>query len=201
VWVHVVVLGRTVYVRPHHPLVRHAASDGDTIGRHIVDEVLRTPQIDFVRQSKILHAPCFLGAPQPDDGSSLRKTSTIVPLFNLVATVCGGGVLSLLYASPRRDPCHFGLVVDPFGCHGGLFALHYVCLCATHRRSHIWRCCSGRLGPLAEVLRTVILCVLLLGILVAYMVLLKRIWTPMILGVAVLLNILQGFDEDDFGKE
>jgi hypothetical protein len=33
------------------------------------------------------------------------------------------------------------------------------------------------------------------------MVLLKRIWTPMILGVAVLLNILQGFDEDDFGKE
>jgi amino acid permease len=82
------------------------------------------------------------------------------------------------------------------------FSLYILCACArrTGGRSY-GDVARAAFGPLAEILTTAILFVLLLGILVAYMVLLKGIWTPMILSLAVSLNIIEGFDEDHFSKE
>jgi amino acid permease len=137
----------------------------------------------------------------PAHDSSLRRSSPDVALFNLVATVCGGGVLSLPYAF-RRAGILTTLALLILSAIMTNFSLYILCACArrTGGRSY-GDVARAAFGPLAEILTTVILFVLLLGILVAYMVLLKGIATPMLLSLAVSLDIIEDFDEDHFDRE
>lgn len=137
----------------------------------------------------------------PAHDSSLRRSSPDIALINLVATVCGGGVLSLPYAFSRAGIL-VTLALLILSAVMTNFSLYILCACArrTGGRSY-GDVARAAFGPLAEILTTAILFVLLLGILVAYMVLLKGIWTPMILSLAVSLSFIEGFDEDHFDRE
>jgi amino acid permease len=137
----------------------------------------------------------------PAHDSTLRRSSPDIALINLVATVCGGGVLSLPY-SFRRAGILVTLALLIISAIMTNFSLYILCACArrTGGRSY-GDVARAAFGPLAEILTTATLFVLLVGILVAYMVLLKGIWTPMILSLAVSLNIIKGFDEEHFDEQ
>jgi amino acid permease len=137
----------------------------------------------------------------PAHDSSLRRSSPDIALINLVATVCGGGVLSLPYAF-RRAGILVTLALLIISAIMTNFSLFLLCACArrTGGRSY-GDVARAAFGPLAEILTTVTLFVLLVGILVAYMVLLKGIWTPMILSLAVSLNVIKSFDEEHFDEQ
>ena len=110
-----------------------------------------------------------------------RRSSPAIAIFNLIATVCGGGVLTLPIAFSRAGLLpSFLMMVFAAGITN--FAMYVLCSCArrTGGRSYgdVMR---NAFGPLAEIGATVLLFFLLIMVLVAYMVLLKDIWTPVIL--------------------
>lgn len=116
----------------------------------------------------------------PAHDCETRRSSPAIAIFNLVATVCGGGVLSLPMAFSKAGLIpSFLLMVFAAGITN--FAMYILCSCArrTGGRSYgdVMR---NAFGPLAEIGATVLLFFLLMMVLVAYMVLLKDIWTPVI---------------------
>jgi hypothetical protein len=119
-----------------------------------------------------------------------RKSSPVIAIFNLVATVCGGGVLSLPLAFAKAGIVP-ALALMGFAALITHFSMYILCSCArrTGGRSYgdVMR---NAYGPMAEIGATVLLFFLLFLILVAYMVLLKDIWTPVILK---LVPVLQQF--------
>lgn len=110
-----------------------------------------------------------------------RQSSTAIAIFNLVATVCGGGVLSLPYAFSRAGLIPSCLLML-FAAGITNFSMYILCSCArrTGGRSYgdVMR---NAFGPVAEIGATILLCFLLFFVLVAYMVLMKDIWTPVVL--------------------
>ncbi len=110
-----------------------------------------------------------------------RKSSLAVAVTNLVATTTGGGVLSLPLAFRRA-----GIVPTTiFMIYGFLatdFSLYVLVSCArrTGGRSY-GDVASAAFGNLAEVVTTSLLGLMLIGSLTAYLVLVKDIWTPVIL--------------------
>ena len=134
------------------------------------------------RELLIRHPSLELLVPAHDCES--RRSSPAIAIFNLVATVCGGGVLSLPMAFSKAGLIpSFLLMIFAAGITN--FAMYILCSCArrTGGRSYgdVMR---NAFGPLAEIGATVLLFFLLMMVLVAYMVLLKDIWTP------VLFNLL-----------
>ncbi|CAB9516489.1 Putative sodium-coupled neutral amino acid transporter 10 [Seminavis robusta] len=113
-----------------------------------------------------------------------RRSSPAIAIFNLVATVCGGGVLSLPMAFSRAGLIPSFLLMV-FAALITNFAMYILCSCArrTGGRSYgdVMR---NAFGPLAELGATVLLFLLLFLVIVAYMVLLKDIWTPVLLTLA-----------------
>lgn len=127
-----------------------------------------------------------------------RRSSPAIAIFNLMATVCGGGVLTLPIAFSRAGllPSFLMMVFAAGITH---FAMYILCSCArrTGGRSYgdVMR---NAFGPLAEIGATVLLFFLLFMVLVAYMVLLKDIWTPVILKlVPALANFLYSKSDND----
>lgn len=127
-----------------------------------------------------------------------RRSSPAIAIFNLIATVCGGGVLTLPIAFSRAGllPSFLMMVFSAGITH---FAMYILCSCArrTGGRSYgdVMR---NAFGPLAEIGATVLLFSLLFMVLVAYMVLLKDIWTPVILNmVPALANFLYSKSDND----
>ena len=125
----------------------------------------------------------------PAHDCASRRSSPVMAIFSLVATVCGGGVLSLSQAFMRAGLIpSFLLMVLAAGVTN--FSMYILCSCArrTGGRSY-GDVARNAFGPLAEILATVLLVFLLFLVLVAYMVLLKDIWTPVVLqGLSGLRN-------------
>jgi len=126
----------------------------------------------------------------PPARSTLRRSSLQTAVFNLVATVCGGGVLSLPYVVSRAGVLvTIGLMV--LSATMTEFGLDILVASARHTGGRTYGDVAKiAFGPAAEVATTVILAVLLTGVMVAYMVLLKGIWTPMLLGLASQMHLL-----------
>ncbi|CAB9497755.1 Sodium-coupled neutral amino acid transporter 5 [Seminavis robusta] len=130
--------------------------------------------------------------PDPAHGSSNITVAT----FNLVATIVGGGVLSLPFAFSK--------------CGGALYGLAWMLLAAICTdQSCVWLCWCARpvitttsddpdlqhrlmlssygqvgkaaFGDILEVAISALLFVFLVFVLIAYMVLVKDIWTPLII--------------------
>ena len=117
----------------------------------------------------------------PAHDCASRRSSPAIAIFNLVATVCGGGVLSLPQAFGRAGliPSTLMMLLSAGVTH---FSMYILCSCArrTGGRSYgdVMR---TAFGPAAEIGATVLLVFLLFFVLVAYQVLLKDIWTPVLL--------------------
>ena len=116
----------------------------------------------------------------PFDATS-RQSNTAVAVFNLIATIVGGGVLSLPLAFAKLG---IGLAT----------CLMLVAAVVTHQSLYLL-CLSARLsgatsygevgrvafGPTMETVMAVLLFVFLLFVITAYQVLLRDIWTPLLL--------------------
>jgi len=129
----------------------------------------------------VRHPSLELLVPAHDCAS--RRSSPAIAIFNLVATVCGGGVLSLPMAFSKAGliPSFFLML---FAAGITNFSMYILCSCArrTGGRSYgdVMR---NAFGPVAEIVATALLFLLLFFVLVAYMVLLKDIWTPVLLNL------------------
>jgi amino acid permease len=110
-----------------------------------------------------------------------RRSSPSIAIINLVATVCGGGVLSLPMAFSRAGllPSLFLMILAAYSTN---FSMYILCSCARRTGGssyeNVMRTAFGAFAGLAA---TVLLISLLFLVLVAYMVLLKDIWTPVLL--------------------
>jgi amino acid permease len=115
----------------------------------------------------------------PSHSSPLRKTSFNAATFNLVATIIGGGVLSLPLAFAKVGIVLATLMMI-FAAYITEFCLYILCSCARRTGSNSYMAIvRSAFGPVAEILVTSILSIYLLGVLVAFQVLLKDIFAPL----------------------
>jgi amino acid permease len=115
----------------------------------------------------------------PPADSPLRKTSFISGTFNLVATVVGGGVLSLPLVFAKAGLV-LGTAMMVVAAIITDFSLYIVCCCVRRTGSTSYMdVVRFAFGPTAELFTTAILWVFLSGVLIAYNVLLKGIFGPL----------------------
>jgi amino acid permease len=116
--------------------------------------------------------------PPPD--SPMRKTTLFFGTFNLVATIVGGGELSLPLVFAKAG---LGLATAMmiFAAIITDFSLYLLCCCARRTGSTTYMdIVRVAFGPLAEICTTILLWMMLSGALIAYYVLLKGIFGPLV---------------------
>lgn len=119
----------------------------------------------------------------PCRDSAMRKTSRLSAIVNLVATICGGGVLSLPFAFQHAGIIP-GTALMIFAAIITDFSLYILCSCARRTGGRSYGDVTlVAFGPIAEMMTTVLLFLLLSFMLIAYIVLVKDVWTPMVLAV------------------
>jgi len=115
----------------------------------------------------------------PSSDSPLRKTSFVSGTFNLVATVVGGGVLSLPLAFAKAG-IFLGTVMMVVAAIITDFSLYILCCCARRTGSTSYmEIVRFAFGPIAELCTTAILWIFLSGVLIAFNVLIKGIFAPL----------------------
>jgi len=113
----------------------------------------------------------------PCADSSLRKTSRMAATVNLVATIAGGGVLSLPLAF-RRTGILVGSLMVVLAAVMSNFSLYILCSCARRTGVSTYGEVARRVfGRKTECGVTIVLFTLLAFFLVAYMVLVRDIWS------------------------
>ena len=115
----------------------------------------------------------------PSSSSPLRKTTLFFGTFNLVATIVGGGVLSLPLAFAKAG-IGLATVLMVFAAVITDFSLYILCCCArrTGVASYI-DVVRFAFGPMAEICVTGILWTYLSGMLIAFNVLMMGIFAPL----------------------
>jgi len=139
----------------------------------------------------------------PEFDSDLRKSSPLTSVVNLVATVCGGGVLTLPIAFARAGIIP-STVMMIFSAAMTEFAMYILCSCARRTGGKSYGDVTRiAFGIKAQIAVTIILAVFLSLVMVAFMVLVKDIWTPLIMHVIPALKthcIDQWHVDPDFSK-
>jgi amino acid permease len=116
--------------------------------------------------------------PSPD--SPMRKTTLFVGIFDLVATVMGGGELSLPLVFAKAG---LGLATAMmiFAAIITDFSLYLLCCCATRTGSSTYMgIVRVGFGPINEIFTTILLWMMLSGALIALNVLLRGIFGPLV---------------------
>jgi amino acid permease len=116
----------------------------------------------------------------PPFDSNERHSPMLVATFNLVATIVGGGVLSLPYAFYKCGVV-LATILMIFAAVITDRSLYLLCLCARQTRVKTYgQVGKAAFGPWMETAISGLLFVFLLFVLVAYMVLIRDIWTPVV---------------------
>lgn len=115
---------------------------------------------------------------KPPFSSDQRCSSMVVAIFNLVATIVGGGLLSVPLAFEK---C--GIILATFLMIFSAVAtdrsLYLLCLCSQYTGATSFGEVGRKaFGPWMECLVSLLLFIFLLFVLVAFMVLVRDIWTP-----------------------
>lgn len=117
----------------------------------------------------------------PAHDCETRKSSPTIAIANLFATVCGGGVLTLPIAFSRAGVIPATLLMI-FAAAITDFAMYILCSCARRTGGRTYGDVVLRaFGPMAEIWVNLVLVFLLFFVVIAYMVLVKDICTPMVL--------------------
>jgi Amino acid permeases len=144
-------------------------------GKDVPPDKTNVETLEEVQYSKALSLE-FLN---PSHSSPLRRTSFNAATFNLVATVIGGGVLSLPLAFAKVGIV-LATIMMIFAAYITEFGLYILCSCARRTGSDSYMTIvRSAFGPGAEIIVTSILSIYLLGVLVAFQVLLKDIFAPL----------------------
>ena len=136
----------------------------------------------------------------PHPSCDTRKSSSIIAMINLVATVCGGGVLSLPLAFSKAGVwpttlllAYSAIVTD--------FSL--ICLVDSARKMggrNYGDVTAAAFGSVAQVVTTCTLALMLCGTLIAYQVLVKDIWTPVIFFFVDMFRSSESAAEEESGS-
>jgi len=120
----------------------------------------------------------------PDPQCRSRKSSATIAMINLVATVCGGGVLSLPLCFARAGVVPTTLLML-YGAVSTDFTLYLLVACArrTGGRSY-GDVAQAAFGKKAQIVTTTTLGIMLCGSLIAYQVLVRQIWSPVMYKLA-----------------
>ena len=127
----------------------------------------------------------------PSFDSPLRRTSSFNATFNLVATIVGGGVLSLpqAYAKAGIALCTLLLIVSAVITE---FSLYLLCSCARRSKSKSYmEIVKYAFGDVAEFWMTCMMWVYMSGVLIAFYVLMLGIFSPLL---KVFLETIHVFD-------
>ena len=123
----------------------------------------------------------------PDFESSRRKSSMFVAVFNLTATIVGGGVLSLPLAFANLGVI-LGTLLMLLAAILTERTLYLLCLCARYTGANSYgEVGKAAFGKYMEYFISFMLSIFLMFVLVGYMVLIKDIWTSIV-------KIISGFD-------
>lgn len=153
----------------------------------LLEYIRRSPLVQktsflFTRQHVLLlregHVSLEHLEPHPEDCT--RKTSLIVAVMNLVATVCGGGVLSLplVFAKAGIVPTTLLML---YGCYSTERTLYFLVDSARWMGGRSYGdVANAAFGSSAQVLTTLSLAIMLCGSLIAYQVLVKDVWSPVL---------------------
>jgi amino acid permease len=120
----------------------------------------------------------------PPAESHLRRSSLFVATFNMVATIIGGGILSIPL-SFQKTGLVLGTILTILAAVTTAFSLYILCSCSRRSgASSYGGVARVAFGPGLELFTTVLLFVFLAFVSVAYMVLVKNIWTPIVMTAA-----------------
>ncbi|CAM9573705.1 unnamed protein product [Discosporangium mesarthrocarpum] len=113
---------------------------------------------------------------RPSPGNPARKSESQTAVFNLLATVVGGGVLSLPYALSLTGVI-LGIVLLLLAAVAADFSLYVLCSCSrrTGKTSFV-QVAYTAFGPWGGGFTTFVLLVLSIFVLIAYMVLVRDVW-------------------------
>ena len=116
----------------------------------------------------------------PTHDSDRRKSSIVAAIFNLIATVCGGGVLSLPLAFKRAGIIPTTLLMI-YATATTDFSLYILISCARRTGGRSYSdITQSAFGYSASFMTTILLFLHTFFTLIAYMVLVRDIWTPVI---------------------
>lgn len=122
----------------------------------------------------------------PSPGSHLRKSNMMAATFNLIATIVGGGVLSMPLALAKSGLV-LGTTLMIFGAIITDFSLYLLCACARKTGSTSYGAVARHaFGAGLELITTLIILVYLLLVLCGFMVLIKGIWAPIVITIIAL---------------
>lgn len=139
----------------------------------------RASMLSYDRYTHTIQASIEILNPCRD--SILRRTQPRGAIVNLVATICGGGVLSLPFAFEHAGMIP-GTALMIFAAIITDFSLYILCSCARRTGGRTYADVAlVAFGPLAEMATSLLLFFLLLFFLIAYIVLVKDVWTPILL--------------------
>ena len=125
-------------------------------------------------------------------------SSMLVATFNLVATIVGGGVLSVPFAFEKCGGALWGVLWMLLAALATDQSCVMLCWCARPNLevpavlgedttslllSSYGQVGKAAFGPILEVAISALLCVFLVFVLIAYMVLVKDIWTPILISL------------------
>eukprot|EP00903_Cladosiphon_okamuranus_P022165 g20383.t2 len=120
---------------------------------------------------------------RPSPGNPSRQSQPQSAMFNLLATIVGGGVLSLPYAF-RLTGVLTGIVLMALAAVAGDFSLYMLCSCArrTGQISYV-EVAQAAFGKSGAFVTTSVLMIMTVFVMIAYMVLVRDIWTGIISSV------------------
>jgi len=134
----------------------------------------------------------------PDFSCPSRKATLLSSTFNLVATIIGGGVLSLPLAFQK---CGIGLatIMMIFSAVITDFSLYILCSCARRTGSQSYgEVARASFGDAMDLFTTFLLFVFLMFVIVAFMVLVRGIWTPILLEIGSLFHPTTTLNNETF---
>jgi len=137
-------------------------------------------KIDVKKGNSFLRSNPSLELLTPPFGSDLRKSSLLTATFGMVATIIGGGILSIPLSFQKLGLV-LGSVLFIISAFATAFSLNILCYCSRRTGSISYtEVVRVAFGPSMEFATTCLLFTLLLFMITAYMVLLKNIWSPII---------------------
>ncbi|CAN0347772.1 unnamed protein product [Pylaiella littoralis] len=120
---------------------------------------------------------------RPSPGNPSRQSEPQTAMFNLLATIVGGGVLSLPYAF-KLTGVFTGIVLMALAAMAGDFSLYMLCSCArrTGQITYV-EVAQAAFGKPGALLTTSVLMVMTIFVMIAYMVLVRDIWAGIVSSV------------------
>jgi len=130
----------------------------------------------------------------PPAESHLRRSNLFAATFNMVATIIGGGILSIPL-SLQKTGLILGTILMIVAAITTAFSLYILCSCSRRSgASSYGGVARVAFGPGLELFTTLLLFVFLIFVIIGYMVLVKNIWTPIV--IALMQNIHLESDEN-----